>query len=339
MKAWQFSNTSGGIEKNLKINLSAPLPTPKSDQSLVQVIACAVNPVDHKLLELPFVGRFLVSTPATPGVDIAARIITPAANSPFKRDDLVFGMSGTGSAFGAGGLAEFAICETKNIAALPRGVDPVDAAGVGVAGITAYQSIVPRVKRGDKVFINGGSGGTGTFGIQIAKAVGCFVATSCSSANVELCKSLGADEVIDYKKGNIVDALKDCGPFDHVVDNVGSDDNLYTRCHEYTRPGAVYITVGGDPSLSRMLKSLRRKLLRSNYDVDQRKREGFWPKPNTEDFQQIGEWMKAGKVKTVIDRKFGFEEAPQAFERLKTGRSRGKVLVDVASETYTKNSI
>lgn len=97
----------------------------------------------------------------------------------------------------------------------------------GVAGLTAYQSIVPRVKQGDRVFINGGSGGVGCFGIQLAKVVGCHVTTSCSERNVELCRRLGADGVVDYTKVSVADALKEKGwKFDHVVDNVGTNEEL-----------------------------------------------------------------------------------------------------------------
>jgi len=221
------------------------------------------------------------------------------------------------------------------VVALTDGVDPVDAGTIGVAGLTAYQSIVPRVKKGDKVFINGGSGGTGVFGIQIAKAVGCHVTTSCSTTNVDLCKSLGADEVIDYKKQSVIEALKASGQkFDHAVDNVTGDKELYWRCHEYMQPGALYILVGGSPSFGHIADALKRKTLPRFLGGIKGNVEGFWPEPKSEDLEQIGKWMKEGKVRAVIDQKFLFEEAPRAFEKLKTGRAKGKIVVDVASETY-----
>ena len=218
---------------------------------------------------------------------------------------------------------------------IPEGVEPVHAATVGVAGITAYQSIVPHVKKGESIFINGGSGGTGVFGIQIAKAVGCHVTTSCSTANVELCKSLGAEEVVDYKKGNVVEALKKNGvKFDHIVDNVGTDPDLYWRCHEFTKPGALYVMVGGAPTWSGLSNGLKRKLIPGIFGGGKRKFTGFFPSPKIEDLEQVGVWMKEGKVRAVIDSKFKFEEAPKAFERLKTGRTRGKIVVEVASEAH-----
>ncbi|KAI4213976.1 MAG: hypothetical protein LQ351_003380 [Letrouitia transgressa] len=339
MRAWQYSSTEGGLEKNLKINPSALLPKPKkSDQHLVQVIAAALNPVDYKPAEVAAVARFVISKPATPGIDFAGKIVTPAPGSPLKAGQLVFGCSGA-SPFAGGALAEFNTSKVNATVAIPDGVAPVDAATIGVAGVTAYQSIAPHVKEGSKIFINGGSGGTGIFGIQIAKAKGCHVTTTCSTTNVELCKSLGADTVVDYKKENVLEALKASGhKFDHAVDNVGHDDELVWYCHEFMRPGAVYVMVAGEPSLKFLTQTFKRKFWPSLLGGMKGKAVGFWPQQKPEDLRQIAEWMQAGKVKPVIDQKFSFEEAPQAIEKLKTGRARGKIVVDVATETPKESS-
>jgi NADPH:quinone reductase-like Zn-dependent oxidoreductase len=333
MRAWQYTSTRPNLSANLHLN-PVPLPTPKPTQNLVRVIAVALNPVDYKPAEIPIVGRLLVPAAATPGVDFAGLLITPASGSKLKKGQLVFGAAGANPVAG-GALAEYALVESNSIVAVPEGVDPVDAATVGVAGLTAYQSIVPNVKEGDKIFINGGSGGTGVFGIQIAKAAGCHVTTTCSTVNVELCKSLGAEEVVDYKKGSVVEALKASGvKFDHVVDNIGSDPSLYWHCHEFTTEKAVYVMVGGSPSCSFVAESLKRKLIPSILGGGKRKYTGFFPERSVENVSQIAAWMKEGTVKTVIDSKFGFEEAPRAFEKLRTCRAKGKIVVDVASETY-----
>jgi len=299
------------------------------------VIATALNPIDYKPAENPFISRLIVHKPATPGVDFAGCIITPAIGSPFKRGQLVFGASGT-SPIAGGALAEFTFTESKNTVAVPEGLSPVEAATIGVAGLTAYQCIVPRVKKGDKIFINGGSGGTGVFGIQIAKAVGCHVTTACSTLDVEFCKSLGADEVIDYKKTRVLEALKASGTkFDLAVDNVGAEKELYWRCHEYLQPRAVYVMVGGDISVGRIADSIKRKVLPGFLGGMKGKMVGFCPNLNREDLEQIATWMKDGKAVPVIDTRFSFEQAPKAFEKLKTGRAKGKIVVDIASETYT----
>lgn len=332
IKAWQYTTTKGGIEKNLKLNPSAPLPKPKPNQHLIQIIAIALNPIDYKPSEIPGVVQVAISKPATPGLDYAGHIVTLAAGSDLKVGQLVFGVAGTLPIAG-GALSEYAIVKYENAVAIPEGVDPIDAATVGVAGLTAYQSIVPRVKAGDKIFINGGSGGTGAFGIQFAKAAGCQVTTTCSTANVELVKSLGADRVIDYKKEGVLEALKASEhKFDHAVDNVGSDDQLIWHSHEFLRPGGALVVVGGEPSFKAISQGLKRKLWPTFLGGMKGKVEGFWPQQKPEDLRQIGELMKERKVKAVIDQRFPFEQAPQAFERLKTGRARGKIVIDVASE-------
>lgn len=349
MRIWQYTTTTSGLENTLRLNPSSPLPTPKKPtQHLVQILATALNPVDYKPAEIPYVGRLLVPRLATPCIDFAGRIITPATATgdsapPLKPGQLIFGGCGT-SVIAGGALAEYAIVEQENAVALPDGIDPLDAATLAVAGLTAYQSIVPRVKRGDRVFINGGSGGTGTFGIQFAKAVGCHVTATCSTGNVELCRSLGADEVVDYKKvgeKGVVEALKALSVgadgqkrlFDHAVDNVSTDKELYWRAHEFLKPGAAYVLVGGSPAFSFVTDLLKRKLLPGFLGGIKAKVEGFWPDTRPEDLLQIAKWIKDGKVRTVIDQKFGFEEAPRAFEKLKTGRARGKIVVDVALGT------
>lgn len=334
MRAWQYSNTKGGLEKNLKLNTSAPLPKPSSSQSLIQIIAAALNPIDYKPAENGLINRLAIRKPATPGLDFVGRVVSTPSQSPFKTGELVFGVVGS-SPLAGGALAEYGFAGNEQLAVLPEGVDPTEAATIGVAGLTAYQSIVPHVKKGDKVFINGGSGGTGVYGIQIAKAVGCYVTTTCSTPNVELCKRIGADVVIDYKKQNVVEALKASGDqFDHIVDNVGLETAIYFNCHEYSKPSTMYVTVGGGPSFDFISNSLKRKYIPGFLGGGKRKVQGFWPTPSSTDLLQIGNWIQEGKITPVIDEKFSFDRAPDAIAKLKTGRAKGKIVVDVASETY-----
>ena len=335
MRAWQYSSTKGGLEKNLKLNTKVPLPKPKSDQHLVQVLATCLNPVDHKPVEVPLVGQLLVSKPAVPCLDFAGRIVAPAAGSGLEPGQLIFGVTGS-SVFAGGGLAEYAVVEPPNSCPAPTGVAPKDAATLGVAALTAYQSIVPKVKEGDRVFINGGSGGTGVFGIQIGKLVGCHITATCSTPNVELCKSLGADEVIDYRTQNVLEALKSSAtrarPFDLVIDNVSADFNLAWRNHEYMKPKGKYVMVAGVPSVRFAWGSLKLRLWPSFLGGAGNKIEGFFPKPKREDAEKMAQWVQEGKMKAVFDQTFAFENAVAAFERIKTGRARGKIVVDVALE-------
>ncbi|OAP64264.1 hypothetical protein AYL99_00236 [Fonsecaea erecta] len=331
MRAWQYSSAKGGIEKSLHLNTSAPVPRPSPNQHLVQILATALNPVDYKPAEIRLLSHFVISKPATPGIDFAGYMVTPAAGSALKSGQLVFGASGT-SHFAGGGLAEYAVAKADQVVGIPEGLDHISAAAICVAGLTAHQSILPYVKAGDRIFINGGSGGTGVFGIQIAKAAGCNVTTTCSSANIDLCKGLGADSVIDYRSQNVLEALKASGhKFDHVVDNVGSNFELYWKCHEYTRPGALFMIVGAPLTRAFVVDAILRKVWPAFLGGGKRQAVSFFPKVKPEDLERIADWMKEGKVRPVIDEKFPFEQAPKAFEKLKTGRAKGKIVVEVSS--------
>jgi NADPH:quinone reductase-like Zn-dependent oxidoreductase len=198
--------------------------------------------------------------------------------------------------------------------------------------LTAYQSIALRVKRGDNVSINGGSGGVGVLGIQMAKLLGCYVATSCSTANVEFCKSLGADEVIDYKKGSVLEALTASGrKYDHVVDNVGTDWGLFWGCHQYTKPDAMFIRVTLDMTLENGVNLLRKTFVPAMLGGSKRKGQLFWPDASLKDLSRVIEWVKEGKIRVVIGERFLFEQAPEAFAKLKTGRAKGKIMANIAS--------
>jgi len=331
MRAWQYSSAAGGIEKHLRMNPLASLPTLKPDENLIRVIAMALNPVDYKPVEVPFIGRFTHSKNAIPGLDVVGQVVKPAAGSSFKVGQVVFGVAGS-SLFAGGAMADYATINVKTAVPVPEGVDLVQAGTVGIAGVTAYQSIVPFVKPASRVFINGGSGGTGTYGIQIAKAVGCHITTTCSTPNVELCKSLGADEVIDYKKGPVLEQLKKQKPFDLIVDNVGADYSLFFKAHEYSNPSAKYAFVGVTPSLGFFGFMIKASVLPGFLGGAKRKMQLIFAEPKSEDLSVIGHWMAEGKVRGVIDQRFTFEQGIDAIKRQKTGRARGKMVIDVAPE-------
>jgi len=195
---------------------------------------------------------------------------------------------------------------------------------------------MPYVKTGSRIFINGGSGGTGIFCIQIAKAAECHVTTTCSTANVELCKSLGADEVIDYKKGSVLEALKKQKPFDHVVDNVGGQYELFWRCNEYTNPSARYVYVAGTPSFAFASFVMKAKFWPGFLGGATRPYQGILAEPHLDELEQIGKWIAGGKMRTIIDEKFEFDRAPEAFRKLKSHRAKGKIVIDVALDTEQK---
>ena len=340
MKAWQFSQTTGGIEKNLKLNNSASLP-PKAnslaaDQVLVKVLSASLNPVDQKFAEVPVLGSLIIKKPSSPAIDFAGRVVASGPNSKkvstedLKPDQLVFGRLESPTQFGT--LAEYTIVPRSGCVPLTEGVSVDDAACIGTAALTAYQCIVPNIKSGDRVFINGGSGGVGSFGIQIAKVKGCYVVTSCSGVNVELCKSLGADEVIDYKSKDVVAELKKLPKFDLVVDNVGTPSQMYWQAHNFTKAGTKYVQVGGGLSLGEIYELLSRMMWPGILGGGQRPFEFLGLANNYDQFQEIAGWMAEGKVKALIDEVYGMEDKGpvKAFERLRTGRAKGKIVVRVA---------
>lgn len=219
---------------------------------------------------------------------------------------------------------------------VPEGVEVDDAACIGTAGSTAYQCIVPNVKEGDRVFVNGGSGGTGVYGIQFAKIMGCYVVTSCSGANVELCKSLGADEVVDYKSRDLLAELKKMQKFDLVVDNVGTPGELYYQAHLVTTEAAKYVQVGAVMSLGGIGSLIGRMFWPGFLGGGKRGFEFLTMENNYDQFRQIAQWVQQGKVKTIVDEKFevGDDGGPaiRAFDRLKSGRAKGKIVVRISKE-------
>lgn len=333
IRRWEYTTTAHGLENDMSLQTTS-LPTPTPDQHLVRVATAAVNPVDYKIAEVPFVQRWVLPKPASPGSDFSGYIVVPAAGSNLKPGDAVFGLTGTTPMCG-GSLSEYAIAPKTQVALVPEGVSLADTTAIGVAGVTALQSIMPYVKAGSRVFINGGSGGVGIFGIQIAKALGCHVTVTCSTANVEMCQSLGADEVIDYKSVDMMTALKEMGrkeKFDLLVDNVCNNTDLFYSAHEFSNSSAIYSFVGAAPKLSIFAFVLKASLLPSFLGGGRINFKMLMVKRDEKALAQIAMWMKEGKVRAVTDEVFEFEKAADAIRKLKTGRAKGKILVKVTEE-------
>ena len=335
MKAWQYTTLGGKLEESLALKASAPAPNKSSlskDQILIEVMTASINPVDYKLPESGLLGKLSIKTPASPGLDFCGRVVAKhASNIALKEGQLVFGALGKASKFGT--LGQFTIISSSECTLLPLGVGKDEAAGAGTAALTAYQSLLPDVvKPGSNVFINGGSGGVGTFGIQFAKALGAQVTTTCSTANVGLCKGLGADEVLDYKKADVVSELKKKGQvFDLVVDNVGNPA-LYENSEAFLKPTGTFVQVSIQLSFVAMGTMIRRMLQPAFLGGSRRRFHFVRVQSRNEDYVQIGKWLAEGKAKTIIDQVFKWEDAPKAFEMLRTGRTRGKIIVHVTEK-------
>ncbi|KAJ5794609.1 hypothetical protein N7457_001208 [Penicillium paradoxum] len=327
MKAWLYSDATGGLEKNMYLDLSAPAPpAPQGNEVLVRVLSAALNPVDHKFPEAGMAARMLIGTPASPGTDLCGRVVaTGPLAKHFKEGQLVFG--GYPRAVQRGSLAEYLTIAADRIATVPSGVAVDHAAAVSLAGLTAYQSLEGYVKAGEKVLINGGSGGVGIFAIQIAKQMGCHVTTTCSTRNMELCYRLGADEVVDYTvEPDLVAKMRQRGVvFDCILDLVGLPSTLYYQCHRFLKADGAFLQVG----VPDMMTVVGRFMWPSFLGGGQRKFVMVIVKNDPRQLAQLGDWLSDGTIQVQLDSVFEFEDAVKAFEKLRLGRARGKIVVHV----------
>src|SRR5438477_2956712 len=304
-------------------------PVPKDDEVLVRVRAASVNPYDWHFVEgTPYVMRAMGVGLRKPkdirlGVDFAGTIEAVGKNvTQYKPGDEVFG--GRGGAF-----AEY-VCRraTGAIALKPANVTFEQAAALNIAGITALQGIRDKgkVQAGQKVLVNGASGGVGTFAVQIAKSFGANVTGVCSTRNVDLLKSLGADQVIDYTKE---DFAKGEQRYDVILDNV--PNHSLSECRRILNPKGKYVMIGGGgPNDNRWVGPFGRvinTLLLSPF-ISQ-KMGMMMADTSQKDLTILGDLIQSGKVKPVIDRPYKVSEVPAAIAYLEEGHARGKVIITV----------
>ncbi|QMW34992.1 hypothetical protein G4B84_010483 [Aspergillus flavus NRRL3357] len=324
MRAWKQLSTNLPLEKGMKLVEDEPYPlSPNPTQVLVRVKSIAVNPADPTFAELGWLVRSLVRLHPIPGMDFSGEVVATGSNvTSVNPGDRVFGRVDTQKGQ-AGCMAEYTRAEIEGCMPIPPGIDWDHAAGAGTAAITAYESLVLNSNSGDLVFINGGAGGVGTFAIQFAKAHGCRVIVSCSTAKIGICKELGADEVIDYQKEDLVSVLKEKGKvIDLVVDYAYREEmNLYKASDDFLADGATFVMVPGGLSSAILRVVSKNSLCPHMLGGGKAKFKAYFAKSNRTAFQQISEWMAAGKVRTVIDSVFEFDDMPRAIERIKSGRT------------------
>ncbi|MEZ5512962.1 MAG: NAD(P)-dependent alcohol dehydrogenase [Steroidobacteraceae bacterium] len=301
-------------------------PVPADDRVLVRVRAASVNPLDwHYLRGEPYVMRLSSGLGApediTMGVDFAGTV-TAVGNgvTNFKPGDEVFG--GTGGAF-----AEYvAVRASRAIVHKPPNVGFEEAAAVPIAAVTALQALRDKgeLKPGQNVLINGASGGVGTFAVQIAKSLGAEVTGVCSTRNVSMVRSIGADHVIDYTQQDFTQGTE---RYDLIIDNVGNHGLLAVR--RVMQPDGIYVGVGG-PNDNRwvgpLLGPLKASLLAPFVSQEFR---SLLADLNQADLEFLRDLMAAGKLTAVIDRRYPLAETPAAIAYVETGRARGKVMVTV----------
>ena len=305
-------------------------PTAKPGEVLVRVHAASVNPVDwHFMRGSPLMLRAMVgwSRPKDTrvGVDLAGTVEAVGAKViDFKPGDEVFGVS-------RGACAEYVCVGEGTLALKPANVTFEQAAAVPLAGMTALQGLRDRgrMQPGQTVLINGASGGVGTLAVQIAKSFGADVTAVCSARNIELVRSIGADQVIDYTRE---DFTRGGRRFDLILDNVGNHSLADCRC-ALTARGALVLVGGGGVSDSegRWIGPLARSLQAALLSPFVSQKLGlFVASSNQGDLVVLKELMEARKLTPVIDRTYPLREVPDAIRYLEQGHARGKVVIAVA---------
>ncbi|MGQ0586624.1 MAG: NAD(P)-dependent alcohol dehydrogenase [Gammaproteobacteria bacterium] len=301
----------------------------EDNQLLIKVHAAAINPLDwHEIRGTPYFGRLAGmgwSSPKNPkrGVDFAGEVVGIGKGvTRFKVGDAVFGVGG-------GSLAQYVRAREHRIALKPASLSWDEAAAIPVAAITALQSIrdTGALKAGQKVLINGASGGVGTYGVQIAKALGAEVTGVCSGRNAELVRSLGADHVIDYTQEDLTETTE---RYDVIIDNVGNR-SLSDMRTVLKGDGRFVLVGGGGPDdmvwgFGFVGGMIQRKVV--GWFTDQ-SLTFMLAEVKTADLDYLTGLMAEGKLKSVIDRRYALAETAEAIRYLETGRARGKVVVQV----------
>ncbi len=296
-------------------------PVPKDDEVLIRVRAASVNPLDwHFLRGIPYFVRLGAGLRKPKfnrlGVDVAGQVEAVGRNiTQFKPADQVFGPC-------RGAFADYVCTSEAALVRKPNNATYEQAASVPVAALTALQGLRDKgqVQPGQKVLINGAAGGVGTFAVQIAKWLGAEVTGVCSTRNVDMVRSLGADQVIDYTQ---VDFTESGQRYDRILDNVGN--HSLSACRRVLNPRGICVIAGApkEPGifLTRFLTApVLSRLVSQKFVL-------FIAKVKKEDLTILRDLMEAGKVKPVIDRCYRLSEAAEAIRYLEAGHARGKVII------------
>ncbi len=333
MKAF-IVNRYGKKEKLYLTDWAAP--TVKENDVLVQVHAAGVNLLDSLIRNGDFKLFLPYKPPFVNGHDVAG-VVTKVGSkvSQFKVGDEVYSRP---SDYSVGTFAEYISINEKDLALKPKNLSMTEAGSIPLVGLTAWQALVEigKVKKGQKVFIQAGSGGVGTFAIQLAKHLGAFVATTTSAKNIDLVKSLGADLVIDYKTEDFETKLKD---YDLVLHS-NRDKKVLEKSFRILKSGGQLISLVGPPTPAfataiglpwhlRLITKLisfgarkKAKKLNTNFVF-------LFMRADGNQLAEITKLIEAEIIKPVIDKVFSFEQTNEALAYVETGRSKGKVVVKV----------
>jgi len=308
-------------------------PAIKPDEILLEVHAVGLNPIDYMIPKGAFKPILQFQLPATMGSDVAGVVVKVGSQvTRFKKGDAIFASTFD---LGTGTLAEFAVVPERAAALKPQNLDFVESASIPMVGLTSWQALKERarIKPGQKVFIPAGSGGIGTFAIQLAKYLGAIVGTTTSTANLELVKRLGADEVIDYKQLEFEEVLQGYSLVLGTVRGDGIEKSL-----QILKPDSNVISLVGPPDAAfaraRGMNFFMRfvfTLLSGKIIRKAKKRDVnysfLFVHPDGDQLAEIGKLLEAWHILPVIDKVFLFDQTKEALAYLEAGRAKGKVVV------------
>ena len=332
MKAFVVDRYGSGSDLKLR---EMPSPVLREDEVLVEVHAAGVNLLDSKIRN----GEFKLILPYRPpfilGHDVAGIVVGVGSRvRQFKPGDAVYARADD---FRIGAFAEYIAVKEGSLALKPAALSMEEAASIPLVGLTAWQALVERagLQAGQKVFIQAGSGGVGTFAIQLARHIGATVATTTSAANAALVKGLGADVVIDYRKDDFETILRDC---DVVLNS--QDATALAKSLRVLKAGGKLVSISGppDPAFGEALKApwyvrwvMRALSFRIRREASRRNvRFSFlFMKASGTQLREITRLIDSGAIRPVVDRVFPFESTPEAMAHVESGRARGKVVVKV----------
>src|SRR5437773_1292457 len=342
------SSNSGHPESNMKAFIvdrygsddrvrasEVPDPELRDDDVLIEIHAAGVNPLDSKIRDGEFKLLLPYRLPLILGNELAG-VVTRVGSRVrrFKPGDEVYARPDKNR---IGTFAEFIAVSQDDLAIKPKSLTMEEAASVPLVGLTAWQALIEKakLKKGQKVLIHAGSGGVGTFAIQLAKDVGATVATTTSTANIDLVRRLGADIVIDYKKDSFEEILRDC---DVVLNSL--DVETLEKYLRVLKPGGNLISISGPPDpefarhlgLSRILELVMRLLsfrIRRQAKRHQVNYSFLFMRASGDQLRQIGSLIETGAIRPVLDRIFPFESTKEAMAYVEKGRAKGKVVVKV----------
>ncbi|HDR7903079.1 MULTISPECIES: NADP-dependent oxidoreductase [Bacillus cereus group] len=315
----------------------AEVPTPEINEYevLAEIHAASINPIDFKIRDGKVKMLLKYEMPLILGNDFSG-VITKVGSkvTRFKVGDEIYARPRKNK---IGTFAEYIAIHEDDIALKPKNLSFEEAASIPLVGLTSYQALhdIMQLQKGQKILIHAGSGGVGTFAIQLAKIMGATVTTTASEAGANLVTSLGADEIINYKTEKFEDILKN---YDAVFDTIGGA--TLEKSFNIIKSGGNIVSVSGMPNArfgkefgSGFFKTLLFSLASKKLTVLEKKHNAqysfLFMKPSGDQLRTIANYIEAGKIKPVIDRVFPFEDAQKAMEYSESGRAKGKIIVKI----------